>query len=125
MVKILVKTYRKLKPKKLKNLNSLQIDFDENTTVFFSYSFPVGFRTKNTGLVIRENSWGNITEEHLQLITEDYDENVKRLSPANFKQSYSENILHPLDIAFSTTLTTTNNNQKNVLNDPRIRKKYN
>ena len=43
-----------------------------NNDYYFSYDTLVAFRSRNTGLVIMENYWGNTTGKHLNWINRDH-----------------------------------------------------
>lgn len=58
-----------------------------NNSFYFSYQTLVAFKTAKTGLVIRENAWGNTTGKHLNWIDTD---KKKRVSKEVFEKRYNE-----------------------------------
>ena len=58
-----------------------------NVDYYFSYKTLVAFNHKSTGLVIRENLWGNTTGKHLNWIDAD---KSKRVDTPTFFEKLDE-----------------------------------
>lgn len=52
-------------------VNALLFTDSKGQDFYFSYNTLVAFRTKESGLVVRENDWGPTTGKHLNWICED------------------------------------------------------
>ena len=57
-------------------VNALMFTDVNNVDYYFSYKTLVAFNHKSTGLVIRENLWGNTTGKHLNWIDNDKSKRV-------------------------------------------------
>jgi hypothetical protein len=68
-------------------VNALMFTDVNNIDYYFSYKTLVAFNHKSTGLVIRENLWGNTTGKHLNWIDND---KSKRVDTPTFFEKLDE-----------------------------------
>ena len=79
--------------------NSMAVDLDYGTSLYFSYATIVAFASPDTGLVVSENVWGSTTGKHLALIDGGSKEaKAARLPEDTFKRALSAFLVaHNLD----------------------------
>ena len=68
-------------------VNTLMINI-KGLTLFYSYKTIVAFEAPNTGLVVRENSWGPTTGKHLNWI--DWGNKEARIPGKEFESKLKE-----------------------------------